>query len=240
MPKGKPTDLNVKLAALSELEDGERPEVVAQRHGVSVASLFGWKAKWDVGESLENQPSGAAAKKAAAAAPPAAPAPAEEEAPVTTPSKTTKRGGEFVTSAGTVLPAAPAQGDHNKARRSFPDDFKYVVAKALLSREAPVADVSAHYDIHPTVLRNWSEAVREKRLKGPKAARTVTARVAPSPAAEIVLHTPPPAPAEPAPVHPAHLLSEVTYLRRENARLKRQLEQALNMVLDANDGPSHE
>ena len=230
MPRGQPTDVQTKLNAIADLDEGHAPDQVAARYGVSVETIKAWKLRWDRGESLENQSAGRPPKEAAA--------PSDEEE--TTPMS--KGGGEYTTSAGTVLPPMPPQQE-GATRRVYPDEWKFALGRALLSGEAKYAEVAKHYDLSETLLRGWADAVKDKRLTGPKSlkngaanrpapprAPAPVARAQAEPSTEIVLDRPPA-----QGVHAAQLLLENEHLRRENKRLKRRLEQALAMVLDHDD-----
>jgi transposase-like protein len=172
-------DVQTKLRAVADLEAGDTTEVVAARYGVSRASIYNWKTKWDAGELGEEDDEGERKEEEAPeAAPPPPPPPRPKpqppkpEPPMSKQEPSALRGVDpkkpgLVTETGAVLPSCPPQ-PKGAQRNIYPDSFKYALAKAMLDREVTVAAVAKHYALHESLIRSWCHAVTAGKLKRPK------------------------------------------------------------------------
>lgn len=250
------TSMQTKLQAIAELEAGDDAKTVAARYGLTKSQLSLWKERWDGGKSLddeepEDSPQAAVADEPTSQEPEEEDDEEEEEVPRKSASAATKKpsarstgpSGGLRTKSGAELPPPPAQ-QTGIARRVFPDEFKYEIAKAILARDVSAHAVAEFYEVSPSVLYHWTEAVRGGKLKRQNAGTPSPRLPLQSPPRERAQPVAPAVHVEPTQLatipssssnHPAILMVEVEHLRRENRRLRRQLERALSMVLEPDE-----
>ena len=53
-----------------------------------------------------------------------------------------------------------------RKRRSYPAELKAKVVVEALREEAPMAELAAHYGVHPHLIANWKTKARQQVLAG--------------------------------------------------------------------------
>jgi transposase len=69
----------------------------------------------------------------------------------------------------------------SKKRRSYSPQFKAKVALAALKNDEPIAELAARFEVHPTMINNWKQALIESAAdvfdKGRKTRKQAEAQV---------------------------------------------------------------
>jgi transposase-like protein len=198
VPKGQQTPGEVKLQALAELESGIPVSKVALKYAVTEQTVKNWKTRWEEQGSLDDAPAGRRPKEETEAEAEAVAERDDESGGDDEVSKTSKA--MDVEAYREILDQLPAPlAATEGGRRTFSDDYKYTLARAVLARKIPFTVVAKAHNVYESTLSAWIRQVENGDLKGKKLTRApepqkAAPRPAPAPVPQRARATPPPPP----------------------------------------------